>query len=80
MTLNPNYGRKTLIVSIKLSPIYFVVLTEIPLPFEKGCRGQLELQKWALDGSMEMGGGSSFGKINGLARVVWLSNFENYIQ
>jgi hypothetical protein len=55
MTLNPNYGRKSLIVSIKLSLIYFIVLTGIPPPFRKGCCGQLELLKWDLDGSIEMG-------------------------
>jgi hypothetical protein len=80
MTLNPNYGRKSLIVSIKLSLIYFIVLTGIPPPFRKGCCGQLELLKWDLDGSIEMGEGLDFGKINGLTRVVWLSSFGNYIQ
>jgi hypothetical protein len=69
-----------LIVNIGLSPIYFVVLIETPPPFEKGCCGQLELQKWALDRDMEMGGGSNFRKINGSSPVAWLFNFGNYIQ
>jgi hypothetical protein len=53
-------------------PTFFVVMIELDLPFGKGCCGRPRLLRWDIGEKLGMGERLDFGRINGLARVVWL--------
>jgi hypothetical protein len=54
MTLSLNSGEKLLIVKIILLLICSVVEIGMYPPFGKGCYGQLNPQRWDIDGSQGM--------------------------
>jgi hypothetical protein len=79
MTLSLNSGEKLLIVKIILLLICSVVEIGMCPPFGKGCYGQLNPQRWDIDGSQGMWKELGFGKIFGLVLVALLSNIEIFI-